>query len=119
EGFLIDAHDLGRAVGAAIGFEDGIAEVLDAEAEACHTDPSNRRQLGTSNGTGLAIEGNLLGRVPGAARSHPCDEGLELARREERRRTAAKINEVEWPAGDGRLVRVELPLPAEQVQVLF
>ena len=82
--FLIDAHDLGRAVGAAVGLEDAVAEVLDAEAEPRHSDAANRRQLRTSDGTGLALEGDLLRRVPGAARRHPLDEGLELARREER-----------------------------------
>ena len=46
------------------------------------------------------------------------DQRLQLLRRQERRRAAAEVDEVERPAGDRRLLRVQLPLAREHVEVL-
>ena len=116
---LVDARDLRRAVGAAVQLQDAIAEILDAEAQPGDADAANRRQLGTGDRAGLALERDLFGRLPRPARRHALDERLELTGRQERRRSAAEVHEIERPPGQRRLIRVELPLAPQQVEVLL
>ena len=54
----------------------------------------------------------------GVSRGQPSDQAFELLRREKRRRAAAEVDEVERPAGDRRLRRVQLPFAREHVQVV-
>ena len=67
----------------------------------------------------LALERDLFGVVPRAARVQPADESLQLLRRQERRRAAAEVDEVELAAGHCRRRGVELPLPREQIEILL
>src|SRR5690606_30379589 len=93
-------------------------EVLDAEAEPRDAEAPDRLQLRLRERARLALERDLLGRVPRGDRGETPDERLELARREERRRAAAEVDEVQRPARDGGPGGVELPLAREQVEVV-
>ena len=60
----VDSTNFRRAVRAAVQLENAIAEVLDPEAQPRDANAANRRELGTSDGTGLALEGDFLGGLP-------------------------------------------------------
>src|SRR4029450_13288459 len=92
--------DLARAVRPAVDLEDVVVEVLDAEAEARHAHLPDRGELALGQRAGLALEGDLLGARPRRERAQPSHEALELLRREEGRRAAAEVDEVERPARD-------------------
>ena len=112
---LVGAVDLRRAVRAAVELEDVVVEVLDAEAQPRDADVADRLELGLGQRARLALEGDFLGAVPRRdRRSAASTRPLELLRREERRRAAAEVDEVERPAGDAGGARVELPLAGEQ-----
>ena len=80
---------------------------------------ANRRELGFGERAGLALEGDLFGVVPRAGGVEPADQALQLLRRQERRRAAAEVDEVEAAAGDRRLRRVELPFARQQIEILL
>ena len=73
--------------------------------------PSNRGELGTSDGTGLALERDLFGVRPRPARGDPLGEGLELSSRQKRGRAPAEVDEVERPPRKSRLARRTAPTP--------
>ncbi len=106
-------------MGAAVQLEDPVVEVLHAEAQAGHPDAADGRELGLRDRARLALERNLVSRAPRAVRRHPRDERFELAGRQERRRTAAEIDELEGPPRDRRPIGVELPFPPQQVEILL
>ena len=114
----VGPEHLGRAVGAAVQLEDAVVVVLDAEAQPRHPQLADLGQLRLGEGARLALEGDLLGVGPRRHRREPVDEAAELPHRQERRRAAPEVHEPQGPPGDGRLRRVELPFPAQEVQVL-
>ena len=87
---------------AAVQLEDAIVEVLDAEAEARDAHLADRGELGFGDRAGLAFERDLFGAVPRAVRIEPADEALQLLRRQERRRAAAEVDEVELASRHSR-----------------
>ena len=64
---VIRLIDLFRPVGAAVDLQNLIVEILDPEAKAGHADILDDLQLAFGDGSGLALEGDLLG-LPQAAR---------------------------------------------------
>src|SRR5689334_9161021 len=65
----------------------------------------------------LAFESDLLGPCPRHHRLNSRDETLELADADVRRRAAAKVDELERPAGDRRLLRQHLDLGSQRVEI--
>ena len=62
----------------------------------------------------LALEGDFRGLAPVCPGFESGDQPLQLLRGQERRRPAAEIDEVQWPAGDGRRLQVPFPLRNRQ-----
>ena len=58
----VGAVDFRRAVRPAVGLENRVVEVLDAEAEARDADLADGRELALAERARLALEGDLLGR---------------------------------------------------------
>ena len=101
-----------------VEFQDFVAEVLDAEAQTRDADAANGGQLRLGQRPGLALEGHFLRVAPRGHGVEASDETLELFRRQERRRPATEIDEVQRPAGDRRQVGVELPFVRKHVEVI-
>ena len=68
---------------------------------------------------GLALERDFFGRRPRRDGRQPLHEAAELPHRQERRRAAAEVHEVERPAVDRRIGVVELPLARHHVEVFL
>ena len=97
--------------------QDFVVHVLEAETQAGDPDVPDRADLGFGQGAGLALEGDFVELRPGEGVLHPDDEAEELLRTDERRGSAAEIDEVEGPPREVRLGRVELDLPRQSVEV--
>ena len=110
-------EDLCGAVRAPVQFQDVVVEMLDAETEPRDAHPANRAELRLGERPGLALERDLARGRPRRDRRQAINETLELPDRQERRRAAAEIDEVERPPGDGRLPGVQLPLPPQNIEV--
>ena len=102
----------------AVQVENAIVEVLDAEAQPGDAHPADRRELAFGERARLALEGDLFGLVPRRDLRQALDQSLELRRRQERRRAAAEVDEVERTSGDSRKRSVQLPLAREHVEIL-
>ena len=113
----VGAVDLGRAVRPPVQLEDLVVEVLDAQAEPRDPDVVDRAQFRLGDRARLAFERDLLGRRPRRMRGEPAHERGQLPRREERRRAAAEVDEVDRPAGDGPARAQQVPLAHEQVEI--
>jgi hypothetical protein len=111
------AIDLGRDVGAAVGLQDLVVEVLDAERQAGDAEGAHRLDLRLRQRPRLAFEGDLLGAVPRHDAADALDQAGELADAQQRRRAAAEIDEAQRAAGDGGRRGVQLDLAAEGRQV--
>ena len=114
---VVGPEDLGRAVCASVQLQDVVVEVLDAETEPRDAHVANRGELGLGERARLALERDLASGRPRRCGRQPVDQPPELPDREERRRAAAEIDEVERPPGDGRLPGVQLPLPPQHIEV--
>ena len=102
----------------AVELEDPVVEVLDAE-----TEPRDPHARGSPRSfASVSVPGshsNVISSAPahGVAAVSRVDEPLELRGREERRRAAAEIHEVERTAGDRRRRRIELPLARQAIEI--
>ena len=115
------AADLGRAMRAAVQLEDAIVEVLDAEAEPRDAGAADDVELGLGQRARLALERDLLGRASRARSAvRRLDQRLELRRRQEGRRAAAEVDEIDRPARRARAAaRSSCPFPHERVEILL
>ena len=77
-GVGVGAMDLLGAVGAAVDLQDVVVEVLDAQAEPGDSEVPDRLELVVGEGSGLALERDLLGLVPGQQALHSLGEEAEL-----------------------------------------
>ena len=103
---------------AAVELEDAIVEVLDAEAEARHAQLADRASLASVSVPGSHSNVISSADVHGVTAVSRLTRLSQLLRRQERRRAAAEVDEVERPAGDRRLLRVQLPLARQDVEIL-
>ena len=113
----VGGADLGGAVRAPVDLEDAIVEVLDAQAQARDPHLPDRLQLVLGQRPGLALERDLFRLVPRRDGGEVLHQPLQLVRRQERRRAAAEVHEVQRPSGNRRLPRVHRPLLGEHVEV--
>ena len=100
-----------------VHFEDPVVEILDAETEARDAHTTNGSELGVGERARLALERDLFGTGPGSLCGQTRHQPVELFRREERRRAATEVDEVERPSSDRRQRRVELPFARHDIQV--
>ena len=106
-------------MGPAVGLENGILEVLDAQRKPRHAELAERLHLRFRERPWLALERHLLGIIPAEAPMKTGDEPFELLHRQKRRRAAAEVDIAELAAGDGGLGSDELCLPREPLRVAF
>ena len=104
---------------AAVQLENVIVEVLDAEAEPRHAHVANGGELGFGERAGLALERDFFGRRPRRDGRQPLHQAAQLPHRQERRRAAAEVHEVERPAVDRGIGVVQLPLARHHVEILL
>ena len=104
-------------MGAAVDLEHAVVEVLDAQAQARHSERANGPQLVLGQGPGLGLERDLLGRVPGEQRLHPFGQVPELLDRQIRRRPSAEVDEARLAVADERFARIEAQLVEQSVNV--
>ena len=106
-------------VGAAVGFEDFVVEIFDAEAEAGDADVAEDFELAFGECAGFALERYLFHFVPGEEAFHFVDEAAELFGGEVGGRAAAEVDEAGFAAADDGLFGVEGELAADGVEVGF
>src|SRR5262249_35281570 len=88
-------------------FEDTILEMLHAEAQSRDTDLFDDTKFVVSEGSGFALESDLLGLVPGEKFLHGIGEIGQLLGGEIRGCATAKVDEFWFPLADEGLCRVE------------
>ena len=116
---LVGAEDLRRSVRAPVHLEDVVVEILDAEAEPRHAHLANRGEFGLGQRARLALERDFLGRRPRRDGRQPLHQAAQLPHRQERRRPAAEVHEVERTAVDRGIGVIELPFAGHHVEILF
>ena len=104
-------------MGAAVNLEDAVVEILDAEAQARDAHVADRGQLRLGQRARFALERDFFGTVPRRAAVDAFDQARQLRGREERRRAAAEIDEVDGPIRDHGHRRIELPFASEAIEV--
>ena len=109
--------DLGRSMRPAVQLQNPIVEVLDPQAQPGDAHLPNHFELVLGQRARLALERDLLGIFPRRQRGDSRDQALELLGREERRRSASEIDEVQRSACNRRLADIQLPFTGEHVEV--
>ena len=104
-------------MGAAVGLENRIVEVLDAQRDPRHAERLEGPDLRFGERARLALKRHFLGIVPAEALVNPGHEPLELLHAQERGRTAAKVDVAEHSALDSRQRRGERRLAGERQRI--
>ena len=107
------------AMSAAVDLQDAVVEGLDPEGQAGDADVLDRGELAGVEGAGLALEGDLLGGVPGEQRLHLVGEVDQLGGGKIGRGAAAEVDEVGPAAGDERLAGHHFQLADRAVEVVL
>src|SRR5207248_1876468 len=94
----VGAKNLRGQVSPAIGFQDLVIEVLDAQAQPSNAESLQCFQLVLLQCAGLALKRHLLRVFPGEQRLYLFEQPAQLVSAEEGGRAAAEVDEMEGPA---------------------
>ena len=104
-------------MGPAVFFQYVVIEIFDSKAQARDADLLDSFQLALVEGSGLALEGHLVGNIPADGIAKSVDQPPELGGAQVGWRTPAKIHELKGPPTDAGEFLVELYLPAQCADV--